>query len=62
MNFWGVIKSVMAAFFGVQSNEQRQRDFQHGKFAHFVIGGLIMTVLFIVLVFGVVQLVLFLSQ
>ncbi len=42
-----VIFSVMSAFFGVQSNKNRERDFKHGNFKTFVIVGLIATIVFI---------------
>lgn len=51
---WDTIKSVAAAFFGVQSRANRERDFTHGNPVHFIVVGLLMTVLFVVLVvFGV---------
>ena len=56
-----IFKSVGAAFFGVQSEANRQRDFNHGKLRHFVIAGLVATVLFVLAIFGIVQLVLFLA-
>ena len=43
-----VLKSVLASFFGVQSNNNRERDFQHGNPSHYLIVGLILTVAFIV--------------
>jgi hypothetical protein len=49
--------SIFAAAFGVQSKQNRERDFQHGKFHHFIIGGIIFVVLFILAVVGVVKLV-----
>jgi hypothetical protein len=42
------IASVIAAFVGIQSNKNRQRDFTEGKFSHFVIVGVIAIILFIV--------------
>ena len=48
---------IFAAAFGVQSNKNRERDFEHGKFHHFIIGGIVFAVLFILLVIGVVKLV-----
>jgi hypothetical protein len=51
------MSSIVAAAFGVQSNKNRERDFEHGKFHHFIIGGIIFAVLFILLVIGVVKLV-----
>ena len=56
--FFDVIKSVLASFIGVQSEKTRERDFTHGKAWHFIIIGLILTVLFILALWGVVKLVL----
>ena len=53
-----IILSVLASFFGVQSSKNRQRDFSHGKPIHFIITGLLLTVAFVLLVWGVVNLVL----
>ena len=53
-----VLKSVLASFFGVQSDENRKRDFQHGSPAQFIIIGLILTVLFIVGIIFLVKLIL----
>ena len=47
MNFLTTMKSVAAAFFGVQSDANRKRDFTQGKFVHFAIAGAIAVVLFI---------------
>lgn len=44
------ILSVLAAFFGVQSGRNRERDFKHGKAVNFIILGLVMTAAFVVLV------------
>lgn len=53
--FWSVVQSVMAAGIGVQSRANKERDFTHGKPLHFIVGGLIGTVLFILLVWLFVQ-------
>jgi len=50
--------SVFASAFGVQTNKNRERDFNQGKFHHFVIGGIIFAVLFVLAVAGIVKLVL----
>ncbi|MBL6986178.1 MAG: DUF2970 domain-containing protein [Gammaproteobacteria bacterium] len=42
-----VIKSVLAAAIGVQSNDNRQKDFEQGSFSTYLIVGLIFTVLFV---------------
>ena len=53
-----IILSVLAAFFGVQSEKNRARDFQQGRPIHYILVGLIMTLLFILLVLIAVKLVL----
>ena len=50
--------SLFAGWFGVQSEANRQRDFKHGKFSHFIIGGIIFSILFVLFVVMVVQIVL----
>ena len=49
--------SIIAAWFGVQTKNNRERDFEHGKFHHFVIGGVVFAVLFILFVVGIVNVV-----
>ncbi len=53
-----VVKSVLASFFGVQSEKNRERDFQHGKPVHYVLIGLAATAAFVLLMWGVVSLIL----
>lgn len=55
---WQVMLSVAAAFFGVQSEANRQRDFTRGKPGQFIIIGLLATLLFVLVMVGIVQLVL----
>lgn len=57
-SFWQVIASVLASFIGVQSHRNRERDFKHGNVLHFIIAGIVLTVLFVLLIYTVVQLVL----
>jgi len=57
-SFIDVIKSVLASFFGVQSDKNRRRDFQQGNPAQFIIVGLVLTVLFIVGMILIVKLIL----
>ncbi len=61
ISFWQMMKSTMAAFIGVQSNANRERDFQHGKMSHFIWMGLILGFVFVLTLIGVVQLVLHLT-
>jgi len=53
-----VVQSVGAAMIGVQSSKNRKRDFQTGKPLHFLIGGLIGTLVFILTIWLLVQYVL----
>lgn len=50
-------KSVAAAFFGVQSNKNRERDFSRGKLSHFIVAGIIGVVIFVAMLIGIVTLV-----
>jgi Na+/melibiose symporter-like transporter len=52
-----VFGSVISSFIGVQKNATRERDFRHGRARDFIIVGVVLTVLFILAVWGVVQLV-----
>ena len=58
LTFGQLLKSTMAAFIGVQSNANRERDFKHGKMSHFVWMGLLFGLVFVLTLIGVVQLVL----
>ncbi len=50
-------KSVAAAFFGVQSNKNRERDFSQGKLSHFILVGILGVIIFIAVLFIIVSLV-----
>lgn len=56
-----MLGSVLAAALGVQSGKNRARDFSRGKPSHFIILGVGFTVLFVLIVLGVVKLVLYLA-
>lgn len=45
--FWSVILSVIQASFGVQSSNNRERDFKQGKLLTFITAALIFTAIFI---------------
>ena len=48
---WQIIKSVLAALFGVQSQQQHQQDFKHSSpWPFIIIGGIIIGVLVITLI------------
>jgi hypothetical protein len=42
-----LIKSVLSAAIGVQSNENRRKEFEQGSLSAYVIAGVIFTVLFV---------------
>jgi hypothetical protein len=53
-----VIQSVLAALIGVQSEANRERDFEHGSLPSFLIVGVIATVLFILILVTIVAFIL----
>lgn len=53
-----VLKSVGAAFIGIQSDANRRRDFSQGKLHHYVIAGAVATIAFVIILYGIVRLVL----
>ena len=53
-----VFKSVLAAGFGVQNEANRVKDFQQGRAVHFIVAGLVATVIFMLIIWGLVQLAL----
>jgi hypothetical protein len=55
---WQVIQSVLWSFFGVQSSENRKRDFTRGKPIHYLVAAVLMTGVVVLLFFTAVQLVL----
>lgn len=48
--FINVLKSAMAAGFGVQSAKNRDRDFKNGKPIQFIVAGILLTLTFLLLV------------
>lgn len=52
------VMSVLAAFFGVQSSANRERDFTRGRPIHFILIGLVATVAFILALVMIVRLIL----
>ena len=45
--FINVMKSAMAAAIGVQSQANRERDFTQGKPIHFIVAGIVATLIFL---------------
>lgn len=50
---WRVIKSVLAAFFGVQKDQRRREDFEQGKPTAFIIAGIVVALVMVIVVFFV---------
>lgn len=50
MGLWRIVKSVLAAFLGVQKDDRRREDFESGNPVHFIVVGIVMTLVLIVLV------------
>jgi hypothetical protein len=57
-----VIRSVFASMFGVQSSKQHAEDFAKGNAAAYIAVGLVATVVFVLVVWGLVKLVVSLTQ
>ncbi|MGM0633139.1 MAG: DUF2970 domain-containing protein [Pseudomonadota bacterium] len=55
--FWRMMISVIQASFGVQSQENKERDFAQGSIGGFIAAALIFTVLFVVALMFIVSLV-----
>ncbi|WP_089702633.1 DUF2970 domain-containing protein [Vreelandella arcis] len=49
---WSVVKSVLAALVGVQSDRQRREDFSSKHPAAFIITFIIITLLFVLMLWG----------
>ncbi len=47
LGFWSTVKSVVGAMIGVQSEAQREKDFEKADPVKIILGGIIFTVLFI---------------
>ena len=58
IGFWGTLQSTIAAACGVQTQANRERDFAHAKPSTFIFAGIAFVVVFILAMYGVVQLVL----
>ena len=58
LTLWEMLQSVLAAALGVQSGKNRGRDFSRGKPSHFIILGVLFTVVFVLVLYGLVRLVL----
>jgi len=55
--FKQILQSTLAAAFGVQSQKNREQDFEEGNAGWFILAGIIFTVIFIFTVLAVVTIV-----
>lgn len=55
--FFAVMLSVIAAAFGVQSEDNRERDFSQGNPVVYIVAGLVFTAVFVLTLIGIVALV-----
>lgn len=53
-----ILKAVFGAFVGVQSEQQRQQDFQTQSPLPFIIAGVVMTIVFVLILVVIVRVVL----
>ena len=60
--FLNVIKSTLAAACGVQTKANRDRDFTHGKPSTFIIAGIVFVIVFVLGMYGIVQMVMSLAS
>ena len=58
LTFWQVLHSTLAAAIGVQSSKNRKRDFTQGKASQFIFMGIGFTLVFVLIMVGIVSLVL----
>ncbi|MBC3767610.1 DUF2970 domain-containing protein [Neptunicella marina] len=56
-NWWRVVKSVAASALGVQSEANRQHDFQQNSIVPYLVVGVLFLVLFIISLITIVKLV-----
>ena len=55
--FKQILRSTLAAAFGVQSQQNRAKDFEEGNAGWFILAGIVFTVIFIFTVLTVVNFV-----
>ena len=57
-----VFRSVSASMFGVQSSKKHAEDFSKGNIGSYIAVGIVATVLFVLAVWGIVRLVVSVTQ
>ena len=54
-SIWNVISSVLAAMIGVQSDENRERDFKHGSIGSYIFVGIVVVAIFVFSLIAIVN-------
>jgi uncharacterized membrane protein YvbJ len=49
LSFWQITLSILAAAFGVQSAKNQQRDFSQKRIVIYIAGGIIFTIVFVII-------------
>jgi len=62
IGFLGTVQSTIAAACGVQTQANRERDFDHAKPSTFIIAGIVFVIVFVLAMYGLVQLVMTLAS
>lgn len=61
-SLFSVFRSVSASMFGVQSSKKHAEDFAEGNVKAYIVVGLIATILFVLAIWGLVKLVVSVTQ
>lgn len=62
LGLFQVVRSVLASFIGIQNDQTRERDFSRGRAKDFILVGVVLTLTFILVVWGMVQLAMSLGK
>ena len=52
---WNVITSVLAAMIGIQSDQNRERDFKHGSVGNYIFVGIVVVTIFVFSLIAIVN-------
>jgi uncharacterized membrane protein len=52
---WNIVTSVLAAMIGVQSDQNRERDFKHGSMGNYIFVGIVVVAIFVFSLIAIVN-------
>jgi uncharacterized membrane protein YidH (DUF202 family) len=55
IGFFSIILSVLAAMIGIQSEENRKRDFEEGQIGNYIFVGIIVVIIFVFTLISIVN-------